>query len=95
MTNIATAQSVAKNLEKNIKSAQTIQQKTTCLWLGLHFMNATLQRFRVDEELLEDLNYELNKHCSTIDRERIEFLWERFIPLFERVKTKLDAIKKR
>lgn len=93
MTDILLAKSLATQLEPLIKRAQSIQQKATCLELGVHFINATLQRFRLDEELLEDLNYELNKHCSNIDRERVSFLWERFVPLFNRILVRLNELK--
>jgi hypothetical protein len=85
---------LADKLERVIKDSQSIKQKAACLELGVQFVNAVLQRYRLDEELLEDLHYEMNKHLSHIDRERVEFLWERFIPIFDRVKFRLDALRK-
>jgi len=86
------AQRIGKRLERLIPEVSTVHDKATVVDVGARFLNALLKHYRVDEDMLEDIEYELNQYIKDIDRERINFLYDRFVRIFTRVNAKLQKL---
>jgi hypothetical protein len=84
---------VADDLAPWIVNAPDRNAKILALEVGCQFVNAALQRFKIDEDLCEDINYELNNHIAEFDRSKVDFLYSRLKTSFERVHRRLKELE--
>lgn len=89
---IVRVKKIADQLSPWILDASDMPSKILALEVGIKFVNAVLQRYRVDEDLCEDVSYELNKHVNNVERAKIDFLYGRLRTVFVRTHRKLAEL---
>jgi hypothetical protein len=77
-----------------ILNASDMPSKILALEVGVKFVNATLHRYRIDDDLCEDVSYELNKHVVNPDRSKMDFLYGRMRNIFVRIQKRLEELDK-
>jgi hypothetical protein len=83
---------LADQLSPWILNASDVPSKTLALEVGVKFVNAVLHRYRIDEDLCEDVSYELNKHVTSVERSKIDFLYGRLRTIFVRTHQKITEL---
>lgn len=85
---------LADQLSPWILNASDVPSKALALEVGVRFVNAALHRYKIDEDLCEDVSYELNKHVANVERAKIDFLYGRLRTIFVRTHLKLAELCK-